>query len=65
MRPRRSKGYTLWTGSGLGSYRSWERAVGAARFAAAQSSANVSMFDDDSGQMWDVEPDGRISKHHA
>ncbi len=63
MTRRRSHGYTLWTSAGSGSYRSWERAVGAARFAAEQSSTNVSMLDDDSGQMWEISPDGRVSKH--
>ncbi len=64
MRPRRSNGYTLRIGNGTDPYRSWERAVGAARFAADKSCSTVSMVDDDSGQVWDVSPDGLVSKHH-
>ena len=63
MRPRRNSGYTLWTRRGPGSYRSWERAVGAARWVAEESGMGVSMVNDDSGEIWDVSPDGRVSNH--
>jgi hypothetical protein len=62
---RRSRGYALWTGSGVGSYRSWERAVGAARLAAGQSHEVVVLLDDHSGRMWDVAPGGRLSNHQT
>lgn len=59
----RHRGYTLRTSRGTGSYRSWERAVGAARWTAEVTKADTSIVNDDSGETWDVKPDGRVSVH--
>jgi hypothetical protein len=61
MSGRPHRGYTLRTSRGTGSYRSWERAVGAARWTAEVTMADTSIVNDDSGEMWDVKPDGRVS----
>jgi hypothetical protein len=60
MTRRRSRGYTLWTSSGTGSYRTWGRALSAARWAAEESKSDVSLVSD-GGMTWDVSPDGRVS----
>ncbi len=49
MSGRRNRGYTLRTSRGTGSYRSWERAVGAARWTAEVTKADTSIVNDDSG----------------
>ena len=61
---RRSVHFTLWTGSSSGSYRSWERVIGAARWIAGDTEAAVRVVDDDSGQMWDVSAAGDVAVHH-
>jgi hypothetical protein len=62
VRRGQSHGYALWTSRGTGSYQSWERAVGAARWAAEQTSSDVSMVSGDSGAMWDISPEGQVSR---
>jgi hypothetical protein len=59
MRLGSSIRFTLWSGATSSSYRSWERVIGAARLAAAESGAGVRIVDDASGAMWDVSPSGR------
>jgi hypothetical protein len=61
MTRRRAHGYTLWTSHGTGSYRTWKRAVAAARWAAGSTSAEV-LLGDDGGTTWDVSPDGQVSR---
>lgn len=63
MSHRRSDGFTLWTSRGSGSYRTWGRAAGAARWTAEGSGMSVLLVNDESGQMWDVSPDGRVANH--
>ena len=57
---RRRYGYSLFTHAGVGSYRSWERAVGAARWVAEDTKVDVQMVNQDSGEMWNVSPDGGV-----
>ena len=65
-RPHRwSYGYGFMPDVGAGSYKSWERAVGAARLAAENTRANVRMVSEDSGEMWNISPDGRVRKDSA
>jgi hypothetical protein len=61
MTRRRTHGYTLWTSRGTGSYRTWDRALSAARWAAEETNGEV-LLGDDGGTMWDVSPDGHVSR---
>ena len=57
-------GFTLWSGSTSSSYRSWERVIGAARGIAGDTAPAVRVVDDDSGQMWEISPAGRVGSPH-
>jgi hypothetical protein len=59
--PRRSRTFTVRTSTEATSYRSWERAIGAARSLAAQSGAATSMTDEFSGSRFDVTTGGHVS----
>jgi hypothetical protein len=61
MMRRQARGYTLWTSRGTGSYRTWSRALSAARWAAERTGSGVSLVSDETGAMWDVSADGRAS----
>jgi hypothetical protein len=61
---RRRTGFTLWTADNAnGSYHSWERVVGSARWLAAKSGASVRVVDDNNGDQWDVSPSGMVAPH--
>lgn len=59
--PRRSRRFTVRTSTAAHSYRSWERAIGAARTLAVESGIASSVTDDFSGTRFDVAPDGHAS----
>lgn len=58
---RRSRRFTVRMSTASTSYRSWERAVGAARSLAAESGAATSMTDEFSGSRFDVTTGGHVS----
>ena len=58
---RRSRRFSVRTSTATSSYRSWERAIGAARSLAAESGAATSMTDEFSGSRFDVTTDGHVS----
>ena len=63
-RRRRSTRFTMWTSANAsGSYRGWERALGSARWVAAETDTTVLVASDDSGETWDVSPDGSVAPH--
>ena len=58
---QRSRRFTVKTSTATSSYRSWERAIGAARTLAAKSGAATSMTDEFSGSRFDVATGGSVS----
>ena len=58
---RRSRWFTVRTSAAAHSYRSWERAIGAARSFAVEHGMASSVTDDVSGRRFDVAPDGCAS----
>ena len=63
-RPR-SRSFTVRTSTATGSYRSWERAAGAARTLAAKSGTDTLIVDDDSGGRWHVSTEGLVTPSAA
>jgi hypothetical protein len=63
-RPR-SRSFTVRTSTTTGSFRSWERAAGAARTLAAESGTGTLIVDEDSGGRWDVSTEGLVTPSTA
>ena len=63
-RPR-SRGFSVRTSTTTGSFRSWERAAGAARTLAAESGSGTLIVDDDSGGRWHVSTEGLVTPSAA
>ena len=63
--PRRSRRATVRTSTTTRSYRSWERAIGAARSLAARSGIASSVTSEFDGIRFDVAPDGCASPRRS
>ena len=61
LKRRRSRRFTVRTSSDAHSFRSWERAIGAARSFAVKDGMASTITDDNSGTRFDVSPDGCAS----